>query len=43
MTKEEERISKSIETELNFMKGLFFMAREEGLTNDPAVLFKMYR
>jgi hypothetical protein len=33
--KEKEKIEKDIEKELSFMKSLFQMVRENGMTNDP--------
>lgn len=36
-------MTKQIDSELNFMKNFFFMVRDEGMTNDPVLLCKMYR
>ena len=41
--KEKEKIEKDIEKELNFMKSLFQMVREHGMTNDPQEIFKLYQ
>ena len=41
--KEKAKIEKDIEKEYTFMLNLMYMAREEGLTNDPRELFLMYK
>ena len=41
--KEKEKIEKDIEKELNFMKSLFQMVREHGMTNDPQEIFNLYQ
>lgn len=41
--KEKEKIEKESEKEHLFMLNLMYMAREEGLTNDPKQLFTMYK
>jgi hypothetical protein len=41
--KEKARIEKDLEKEYTFMLNLMYMAREEGLTNEPRELFLMYK
>lgn len=41
--KEKTRIEKDLDKEYTFMLNLMYMAREEGLTNDPKELCLMYK
>jgi hypothetical protein len=43
LDKEKEKVITEIEKEQTFILNLMYMAREEGLTNDPKQLFVMYK